>query len=58
MFDGAVAVAQVEEQQKKALEEDPSVYAYDELYDEMKEKEARPKMKDKVVREVIRPSCP
>ncbi|KAL5649858.1 hypothetical protein ACJX0J_040667, partial [Zea mays] len=41
----------VEEQQKKAMEEDPSVYAYDELYDEMKEKEARPKMQDKVVRE-------
>ncbi|CAD6263620.1 unnamed protein product [Miscanthus lutarioriparius] len=45
------ALQKVEEQHKKALEEDPSVYAYDELYDEMKEKEARPKMQDKVVRE-------
>lgn len=35
--DGFVARAQVEEQQKKAMEEDPSVYAYDELYDEMNE---------------------
>lgn len=45
------SLQKVEEQQKKAMEEDPSVYAYDELYDEMKEKEARPKMQDKVVRE-------
>jgi coiled-coil domain-containing protein 55 len=43
----------VEEQQNKAMEEDPSVFAYDEVYDEMKEKTARPKMQDKVVREVI-----
>jgi hypothetical protein len=48
--------AQVEEQQKKAMEEDPSVFAYDEVYDDMKEKEARPKMQAKVVREVIPPS--
>ncbi|KAF8714791.1 hypothetical protein HU200_027319 [Digitaria exilis] len=46
-----VSDAQVEEQQKKAMEEDPSVFAYDEVYDDMKEKEARPKMQDKVVRE-------
>ncbi|TVU00299.1 hypothetical protein EJB05_54287 [Eragrostis curvula] len=46
-----VVRAQVEEQQKKAMEEDPSVFAYDEVYDEMKEKAARPKMQDKVVRE-------
>ncbi|CAL5016880.1 unnamed protein product [Urochloa decumbens] len=44
------ALQKVEEQQKKAIEEDPSVYAYDEVYDDMKEKEARPKMQDKVVR--------
>lgn len=35
------------------MEEDPSVFAYDEVYDDMKEKAARPKMQDKVVREVI-----
>jgi coiled-coil domain-containing protein 55 len=35
------------------MEEDPSVFAYDEVYDEMKEKAALPKMQDKVVREVI-----
>jgi len=45
------ALQKVEEQQKKAMEEDPSVFAYDEVYDDMKEKEARPKMQDKVVRE-------
>uniref|UniRef100_A0A0A8Y937 Pco097918 n=1 Tax=Arundo donax TaxID=35708 RepID=A0A0A8Y937_ARUDO len=45
------ALQKVEEQQKKAMEEDPSVFAYDEVYDEMKEKAARPKMQDKVVRE-------
>uniref|UniRef100_J3LY50 Nuclear speckle splicing regulatory protein 1 N-terminal domain-containing protein n=2 Tax=Oryza brachyantha TaxID=4533 RepID=J3LY50_ORYBR len=33
------------------MEEDPSVFAYDEVYDEMKEKAARPKMQDRVVRE-------
>jgi hypothetical protein len=52
-----VSEVQVAEQQKKAIEEDPSVYAYDEVYDDMKEKEARPKMQAKVVREVIHPSC-
>ncbi|WVZ85742.1 hypothetical protein U9M48_032631 [Paspalum notatum var. saurae] len=45
------ALQKVEEQQKKAMEEDPSVFAYDEVYDDMKEKEARPKIQDKVVRE-------
>ncbi|OEL20997.1 hypothetical protein BAE44_0017983 [Dichanthelium oligosanthes] len=45
------ALQKVEEQQKKAMEQDPSVFAYDEVYDDMKEKEARPKMQDKVVRE-------
>ncbi|KAK3144709.1 hypothetical protein QOZ80_4AG0316770 [Eleusine coracana subsp. coracana] len=45
------ALQKVEEQQKKAMEEDPSVFAYDEVYDDMKEKAARPKMQDKVVRE-------
>jgi hypothetical protein len=51
-----VICAQVEEQQKKAMEEDPSVFSYDEVYDEMKEKAARPKVQDKVVREVTPPS--
>jgi hypothetical protein len=46
-------LAQVEELQKKAIEEDPSVFAYDEVYDDMKEKAARPKMQAKVVRQVI-----
>uniref|UniRef100_A0ACD5UQR8 Uncharacterized protein n=1 Tax=Avena sativa TaxID=4498 RepID=A0ACD5UQR8_AVESA len=41
----------VEELQKKAIEEDPSVFAYDEVYDDMKEKAARPKMQAKVVRQ-------
>ncbi|XP_062225712.1 uncharacterized protein LOC133924267 [Phragmites australis] len=45
------SLEKVKEQQKKAIEEDPSVFAYDEVYDEMKEKAARPKMQDKVVRE-------
>ncbi|KAG8082088.1 hypothetical protein GUJ93_ZPchr0014g47500 [Zizania palustris] len=45
------SLQKVEEQQKKALEEDPSVFAYDEVYDDMKEKAARPKMQDKIVRE-------
>uniref|UniRef100_A0A0D9W5A3 Nuclear speckle splicing regulatory protein 1 N-terminal domain-containing protein n=1 Tax=Leersia perrieri TaxID=77586 RepID=A0A0D9W5A3_9ORYZ len=45
------AQQKVEEQQKKAMEEDPSVFAYDEVYDDMKEKAARPKMQDRVVRE-------
>ncbi len=48
---------QVEELQKKAMEEDPSVFAYDEVYDDMKEKAARPKIQAKVVREVNYPSC-
>jgi hypothetical protein len=43
----------VEELQKKAIEEDPSVFAYDEVYDDMKEKAARPKMQAKIVRQVI-----
>ena len=51
-FRGGV-LAQVEELQRKAIEEDPSVFAYDEVYDDMKEKAARPKMQAKVVRQVI-----
>ncbi|KAG9450537.1 hypothetical protein H6P81_010502 [Aristolochia fimbriata] len=41
------ALKDVEEQQKKALEEDPSVFDYDGVYDEMKQKIAQPLMKDR-----------
>ncbi|XVE59629.1 hypothetical protein DITRI_Ditri05aG0061400 [Diplodiscus trichospermus] len=37
----------VEEQHKKALEEDPSVFDYDGVYDEMKEKVVRPRIQDR-----------
>ncbi|XP_010246697.1 PREDICTED: nuclear speckle splicing regulatory protein 1-like [Nelumbo nucifera] len=36
----------IEEQQKKALEEDPSIFDYDGVYDSMKEKIARPREED------------
>ncbi|KAM7509110.1 hypothetical protein LguiA_019563 [Lonicera macranthoides] len=41
------ALKDIEEQHKKALEEDPSVFDYDGVYDEMKEKAARPVMNDR-----------
>lgn len=37
----------VEDQHKKALEEDPSVFDYDGVYDKMKEKQVRPKELDR-----------
>ncbi|EPS68169.1 hypothetical protein M569_06609 [Genlisea aurea] len=37
----------IEEQQKKALEEDPSVFDYDGVYDKMKEKQIRPIQQDR-----------
>eukprot|EP00262_Sarcandra_glabra_P007007 TRINITY_DN19568_c0_g1_i1.p1 TRINITY_DN19568_c0_g1~~TRINITY_DN19568_c0_g1_i1.p1 ORF type:complete len:308 (+),score=85.18 TRINITY_DN19568_c0_g1_i1:122-1045(+) len=37
----------IEEQHKKALEEDPSVFDYDGVYEEMKEKIAQPLAKDR-----------
>ncbi|KAF5744906.1 nuclear speckle splicing regulatory protein 1-like [Tripterygium wilfordii] len=37
----------IEEQHKKALEEDPSVFDYDGVYDEMKGKVARPRAQDR-----------
>lgn len=37
----------IEQQHKKALEEDPSVFDYDGVYDEMKEKIARPVSQDR-----------
>ncbi|XP_008799689.2 nuclear speckle splicing regulatory protein 1-like [Phoenix dactylifera] len=44
------ALQKIEEQHKKALEEDPSVFDYDGVYDEMKEKIARPKIQDRAER--------
>lgn len=38
---------EVEEQQKKALEEDPTVFDYDGVYDKMKEKVVRPVVQDR-----------
>ncbi|XP_078172850.1 uncharacterized protein LOC144566699 isoform X2 [Carex rostrata] len=40
----------IEEQHKKALEEDPSVFDYDGVYDDMKEKIAKPKIQEKTER--------
>jgi coiled-coil domain-containing protein 55 len=42
----------VEEQQKKALEEDPTIFDYDGVYDKMKEKVARPLIQDREERKV------
>ncbi|KAL6966788.1 hypothetical protein U1Q18_032582 [Sarracenia purpurea var. burkii] len=41
------ALKDIEEQHKKALEEDPSVFDYDGVYDEMKEKVVRPLAQDR-----------
>ncbi|KAK9069051.1 hypothetical protein SSX86_013167 [Deinandra increscens subsp. villosa] len=41
------ALKDVEEQHKKALEEDPSVFDYDGVYDDMKEKAVRPVAQDR-----------
>ncbi|KAG8488635.1 hypothetical protein CXB51_016580 [Gossypium anomalum] len=41
------ALKEVEEQHKKALEEDPSVFDYDGVYDEMKEEVVRPRAQDR-----------
>ncbi|KAI7983027.1 Nuclear speckle splicing regulatory protein 1 [Camellia lanceoleosa] len=41
------ALKDIEEQHKKALEEDPSVFDYDGVYDEMKEKAVRPLVQDR-----------
>lgn len=46
----------IEEQQKKALEEDPTVFDYDGVYDKMKEKIARPLVQDREARKVLRSS--
>ncbi|XP_073013468.1 uncharacterized protein [Typha latifolia] len=44
------ALKKVEEQYAKALKEDPSVFDYDGVYDEMKEKISRPKTQDRAER--------
>ncbi|XVF19649.1 hypothetical protein REPUB_Repub11eG0129000 [Reevesia pubescens] len=41
------ALKEVDEQHKKALAEDPSVFDYDGVYDEMKEKVVRPRIQDR-----------
>lgn len=45
-------VLQIEEQHKKALEEDPTVFDYDGVYEEMKEKTIRPMAQDREERKV------
>lgn len=46
-------VLKIEEQQRKALEEDPSAFDYDGVYDEMKEKTLRPRQQDRDDRKVF-----
>ncbi|KAJ7948044.1 nuclear speckle splicing regulatory protein 1 [Quillaja saponaria] len=41
------SLKEIEELQKKALEEDPTVFDYDGVYDKMKEKEVRPVVLDR-----------
>lgn len=42
----------IEEQRKKALAEDPTVFDYDGVYDEMKEKAVRPRVQDREEKKV------
>ncbi|URE32288.1 coiled-coil domain-containing protein 55 [Musa troglodytarum] len=44
------SLQKIEEQHKKAMEEDPSVFDYDGVYDEMKGQIARPKVQDRAER--------
>ncbi|RRT54428.1 hypothetical protein B296_00035208 [Ensete ventricosum] len=44
------SLQKIEEQHKKAMEEDPSVFDYDGVYDEMKGQIARPKVQDRTER--------
>lgn len=44
----------IEEQHRKALEEDPSVFDYDGVYDDMKAKVAQPRALDREERKVTR----
>lgn len=49
-------IFKIEEQQKKALEEDPTVFDYDGVYDKMKEKIVRPLVQDREEKKVqLRP---
>ncbi|KAJ0260192.1 hypothetical protein HA466_0064280 [Hirschfeldia incana] len=43
----AKSLKEIEEQHKKALEENPSAFAYDEVYDDMKHKAVAPKLVDR-----------
>lgn len=43
----------IEEQHKKALEEDPSIFDYDGVYDKMKLKIAQPREQDHEERKVL-----
>ncbi|CAH8341934.1 unnamed protein product [Eruca vesicaria subsp. sativa] len=43
----AKSLKEIEEQHKKALEEDPSAFAYDDVYDDMKHKSVVPKLQDR-----------
>ncbi|KAG0462420.1 hypothetical protein HPP92_020896 [Vanilla planifolia] len=45
------ALQMIDEQQKKALEEDPLAFGYDEVYDEMKSNAARSRVQDQSKRE-------
>lgn len=47
---------QVAQQHKKALEEDPTAFDYDGVYDEMKGNQARPIQEDRARREVTFPT--
>lgn len=40
-------ILKIEEQQRKALAEDPNVFDYDGCYDEMKQKSVRRKVQDR-----------
>ncbi|XP_065017829.1 uncharacterized protein LOC135644292 [Musa acuminata AAA Group] len=44
------SLRKIEEQHKQAMEEDPSVFDYDRVYNEMKGKIARPKVQDRTER--------
>ncbi|CAH2060924.1 unnamed protein product, partial [Thlaspi arvense] len=41
------ALKEIEEQHKKALKEDPSAFAYDDVYDDMKQKAVLPRAQDR-----------
>ncbi|RYR14501.1 hypothetical protein Ahy_B04g071085 isoform C [Arachis hypogaea] len=54
LFAGHLLFRRIEEQQKKALEEDPTVFDYDGVYDKIKEKVARPLILDREERKVTK----